>query len=189
MVVMLVIGTIIAFILADAIVQWVECKRRQSIIYLHSGHTQLSLQGLDLVRVGIDDFMRNFLGTIDSVESLKEGEKVRCGETLFIIYQGHRKIRFRSPVDGIVSSVSPGEGWVCTISPTNLTQNLKGFRVGEEAVKWLQEEVRNLYTFLTSQPSLLGNTALDGGQIIEGVLQQVDDETWKQFESMFINRE
>ena len=229
MVAMFVIGTVVMFVLADAVVQWAESKRRQAAglpgmapgalvpvgafddasapqgIFLHPGHAWAGLQASGTVRVGMDGFVQSLLGVIDGVELPKEGARIGRGETLFTVRQGRRKASFQSPLEGIVTTANRNletdpspigqdpfqKGWICTLSPTNLARNLKELRIAEEAAEWIREEIRSFGDFLASRPVLspaLGAVAPDGGQPTKGLLQHMDDPTWKQFESRFLHR-
>ena len=108
-----------------------------------------------MVRVGIDDFTQKILGKIDSIALPDKGQKAKKGESLFSIKQGTRTMTFPSPVSGKVVSVNtdlndhieyvnmkPYElGWMCSIEPTNLNEDLKKLKIGSDTVSWYQKEI------------------------------------------------
>jgi hypothetical protein len=132
------------------------------------------------------------------------GAEVCRGERLFTIRQGDRVAEFKSPVDGIVRAVDEKlarrpdamktdpyrEGWVCTISPRNLAANLKRLRIAEEAREWLKDEASQFKEFFAARPiqnATIGQVLQDGGQLAGGVLEFLDDETWRLFTEEFLS--
>lgn len=134
MVALLVILTIVAFITADAIVQWAEAKRGRKAVpvarpeprrypqlgfafegvsipsglFLDRGHTWVGLETSGSVRVGMDDLVLRAIGRIDGVELPEKGREVKRGEKLFVVRQGERRAVFTAPVDGVVGAVNDG---------------------------------------------------------------------------------
>jgi len=81
------------------------------------------------------------------------------------------------------------EGWVCSLKPRNLAQNLKHLVTADEARIWLQNEAGRFQGFFAAQTldnMQLGQVMQDGGQLTGGVLEFADDGTWKQFNEMFL---
>ena len=110
-----------------------------------------------------------------------------------------------APVDGMVCAVNselvkvPGlikrdpftRGWLVALRPTNLTANLPGLTVGEGALAWLKGELARLQEFLhitltLRRDALVGATAADGGLLVDGLLEHLDNETWTEFQSKFL---
>lgn len=131
MVAILVILTIVAFVLTDALIQRAKARkaRAQQLatapppqaraprfvfadlqvpqgVFLSQGHTWLSLNSDGRAQVGLDDFAQKVIGRIDGVELPEVGKEVTRGEQLFAVRQGDRTAVFTSPVDGVVSSVN-----------------------------------------------------------------------------------
>ena len=128
MVALLVITTFVAFILADAAVQWAGARqedvRRRAFLagaavagpatapfprglFAAPGHTWVALEASGQVRIGMDAFAGSAIGRIDGVELPEEGRRISRGDPLFTIHQGGRKAVFSAPVDGVVSAVNP----------------------------------------------------------------------------------
>jgi hypothetical protein len=64
-------------------------------------------------------------------------------------------------------------------------------KVGEDALAWLRMEVSRLQKFLSDmlrveQHALIGLTAADGGVHVDGLLEHVDEETWRRFQKEFL---
>ena len=68
-------------------------------------------------------------------------------------------------------------------------RNLKKLRIAEEARDWLQEEAERFQDFFAARPlqqTALGTVMQDGGQPTGGVLEWMDDETWRRFNDEFL---
>jgi glycine cleavage system H lipoate-binding protein len=224
MVAIFVVLTFAGFILVDALVQRAQARKRQAGepagmpldrrapllhvfapagVYVDSGHTWLAVDTGGRARIGLDDFVRQAVGTIDEVQLPREGQIVRRGEKLFSISQGGRTAVLPAPVDGVVESVNRGisrdpalvqvdpyqRGWVCTLKPKNLAASLRQLRVAEEARAWLDNEVDRFQQFFASRAvphAVLGEVIQDGGQLTGGALQALDEESWDLFVERFL---
>ena len=131
-------------------------------VYLTPEHTWLSIETNGEARIGLDDFFHKAVGDIDDVQLPLQGARVKKGEQLFLTRHGDRTLRFPSPLSGRVSRVHQevvdeldlmrqrpyDSGWICAIEPERLTEELRGYRIGADAIPWFQDEVRDLQTTL-----------------------------------------
>jgi glycine cleavage system H protein len=174
-------------------------------VYLDGGHTWVHLEADGDAHVGVDRFAESLLGRVDAVELPEVGREVHRGERLFSLVQGERVTDFVAPIDGVVRSVAKTlgrhpeaiksdpyrEGWVCRLVPRNLARNLKRLRIAEEARDWLAGEAARFQEFFAARPlaeSPLGAVMQDGGQPTGGVLEWMDDETWRRFNDEFLHK-
>ncbi len=172
-------------------------------VFLDEGHTWVSVTPSGAAHVGIDSFAQKLIGRIDDVLLPEVGSEVRRGDMLFALRQGKHRAAFASPVDGVVSVVDKElhwhpemiqtnpykDGWVCSLKPKSLARNLKLLRIADEAKSWLQDETQRFKEFFAARPLedlQLGQVLQDGGQLTGGVLEFADDETWKQFNEIFL---
>jgi len=172
-------------------------------LFLGTGHTWLGLEPSGMARIGMDEFASRILGHIDTVELPGTGKAVRHGEGLFTIRQGDRTAVFTAPVDGVVTSVNEGLrkateplgaepytlGWICTLKPANLAANLRRLLVGEDSRAWIADEIERFMAMLAMRPvssPALGALSPDGGDLVKGVLEKADKETWDIFVGEFI---
>jgi glycine cleavage system H protein len=174
-------------------------------VFLDAGHTWVSVDTLGWAQVGMDDFAQRTMGRIDAVELPAGGQEVHRGDPLFTVRQGQRTATFTSPIDGVVHAVNQSlnqypetmkenpyrEGWVCHIKPSHLARNLKQLAIAEEARAWFDREVQRFQEFFAARPiatMAMGQVLQDGGQLSDGVLEFMDDETWDLFTSEFLHR-
>ncbi|MGE5848741.1 MAG: glycine cleavage system protein H [Candidatus Methylomirabilota bacterium] len=133
MVAILVVSTIILFVAADLVVQWVRRYRVQPApvppraagvadllvpslqperfvlpagIFFSRGHTWANLLFSGQVKVGVDDFLQKLLGRVDAVTLPPLGVTVKQGDPLVVIRQGGRTAMLPAPVDGVVCAVN-----------------------------------------------------------------------------------
>ena len=172
-------------------------------VFLDEGHTWSQVAPSGRVDIGLDGFAQRLIGRVDAVDLPEVGKKVRRGDVLFAVRQNNRRAPFASPVDGVVTTVDEDlawhpeliqsdpyrAGWVCSLDPQNLSQNLKQLRIAEEARNWLKTEVRRFQDFFAARPldnTQLGQVLQDGGQPTGGVLEFMDGDTWSQFVEVFL---
>jgi glycine cleavage system H lipoate-binding protein len=134
MVAILVVFTIILFIAADLVVQWVRARRARLALasqpraagvvnllvptlqperfalpgglFFHHGHTWVNLLFSGQVKVGVDDFIQKLLGRIDAITLPPVGVEVKQGQPFAAIRQGGRTALLSAPVDGVVCAVN-----------------------------------------------------------------------------------
>ena len=172
-------------------------------LFLDAGHTWVRVTPQGAAEVGIDSFAQGLIGRIDDVLLPEVGSEVSRGDMLFAVRQGDHRAAFASPVDGVVDLVDKelhwhpemiqanpyDDGWVCSVKPRNLASNLKVLRIADEAKSWLKAEAQQFKEFFAARPledRQLGLLLQDGGQLAGGVLEFADDETWKQFNEIFL---
>jgi len=172
-------------------------------LFLDGAHTWVEVQPSGATKIGLDAFAQKTIGRIDNVLLPEIGKEIKRGEVLFAVKQGDRRAAFASPVDGQVIMVDRElpwhpemiendpyrEGWVCSVKPRNLSQNLKHLFAADEARDWLKKEAQRFQEFFAAQSldnEQLGQVLQDGGQLAGGVLEFADDKTWKQFNEMFL---
>jgi len=172
-------------------------------IFLHGGHTWAHLEVSGDATVGMDDFAQGIIGKIDRITAPPIGAKVRQGEKLFSVHQDGKRIELVSPLDGVVRSVSEtaGEGlekikrepyragWLLSLEPTNLAQNLRKLRIASEASRWLETELKRFAEFLAVRmvrPQEVGVTLPDGGIHIKGIVEKMDENTLEALTNQFL---
>ncbi|MDZ7290233.1 MAG: response regulator [candidate division KSB1 bacterium] len=170
-------------------------------VFISEGHVWANVTVTGLVRVGMDDFARKMIGRIDAIEFPVKGSQVQKGERLFAIRQGERMATFKSPITGKIHSVNTElaqnlgwlekqlyeKGWICSIKPDQLASELEHLRIGEKAAAWYRQEIKRVR-------ELLATASGDGrpaevpeiGQLVEGQLQEMDEQTWKKFAELFL---
>ncbi|HSB26736.1 MAG TPA: hypothetical protein VLE19_02725 [Pyrinomonadaceae bacterium] len=172
-------------------------------VFLDTGHTWVRLEPSGKAEVGLDSFAQSLLGRVDAVVLPEVGKQVARGDVLFALRQNDRRAAFAAPLDGVVTAVHKDVnwnpemihenpytyGWICSLKPRNLAHNLKQLRIAEDARAWLREQAEKFQQFLASQPMdsmPLGQVLQDGGRTCPGVLEHVDEGTWKKFNEVFL---
>ncbi len=162
-------------------------------VFISPGHVWANVTVPGLVRLGLDDFARKMIGRIDAVELPVKGATLKKGERLFSIRQGERRVDFQAPISGTVHEVNaelpqhaewmtrrPYEhGWVCSVQPVHLADELGHLHIGDRAAAWYQAEIARLQVMLGTAPGAAGG-------LIEGQLEQADENVWSKFTQAFL---
>lgn len=175
-------------------------------LYFDKSHTWTFMEKDGNVRVGIDDFLQHVTGSITRVMIMKPGMKIARGETLVTLVQNGKQLEIKSPVTGtvvqqnldLIEDASPlnsdpfSGGWVCMVKPANWITELGTYLMGENYMEWLKAEFTRLKDFLSSGLKIKGDRELsvvlqDGGEIRDGVLEELGPGAWEEFQTGFIN--
>jgi len=170
--------------------------------YVHAGHGWARVSGRGKVLVGADDFMQRLLGPVESIAVPRAGDKIKQGEEFARLRSAGRSVGVRAPIAGMVEAVNPkidrdpnlinrepfGEGWIARVTPENLDAGLAGLAVSGKAFDWMRGEVEKLRTML-SPHSAPSQVLQDGGEFVDNLHENVDDEQWERIRrSFFENR-
>jgi hypothetical protein len=217
MVALFVVVTIVAFLLADAVVLWVRRRRafepageavplRELLpepdlpggVFLSPNHLWVGLLPAGQARIGFDPLVLAAMGNPDRVDGPRPGAQVKRGDPLFSAHWGTRSVLFASPMDGTVQSACPPagildeEGWVVTVEPAHAGTDLGLLPLAEGARQWFAQEWGRLRDFVAAQ-SLQAVPAMslpDGGSPAPGWLKLEPDGVWDRFvESFLVQRE
>ena len=141
-------------------------------VFISPQHAWAKIEMNGTVRVGPDDLIRKIFERVDGVELPEPGQIVKRGDSLFSIKYGDFDLQIPAPISGKVTvvnaehtehpewlAIKPFElSWMCGIEPSNLAEELAGFRIGEDSVVWYQEEI-NRYHELADK--FIASTAQD----------------------------
>lgn len=169
-------------------------------LFLDPGHVWAQLEPSGALRVGLDRMPLAVLGRPDRIEVRPEGTTLRAGDPLVTLFRGARKVVLRSPADGVVARVNAeanpeqleqdpyGRGWLYWLTPRDVAPALKRMLVAEEARAWARGQLARLREFLATGGTgaqLVGATIQDGGALVEGLSDQLDDERWQRLVDEF----
>jgi CheY-like chemotaxis protein/glycine cleavage system H lipoate-binding protein len=173
-------------------------------VFIAAGHTWAAMFEDGTVRVGIDDFARKLLGTVDGIEFPNLGMTVAVGQPLFTVTQGTRRVSFLSPVSGKVlennnglgkhldalETTAYGENWICVIDADKLDAEIKELKIGNGAVAFYQDELDRFkeMTKSMSRRTPDGSTAPAGEEMYTGEMQDLDDRDHEALVGAFFRR-
>jgi CheY-like chemotaxis protein len=163
-------------------------------VFISDGHCWVRMEENGAVRIGMDDFAKKLIGTVDAVEPPNLGMVIKQGQTLFSAKLGYRTIPFKSPVSGRVSRVNTalrGSGealeetpyehnWVCIIDADNLDTELKELKIGKSAVSFFQDELDHIKGYMTTAGDKgdSGSGTTVDGPLHVGELKSLSDKEW-----------
>jgi len=171
-----------------------------SNIFFSKGHTWLKRNNDGLISIGIDEFGIMALGALSIFDCAPVGKELKRGEIIFEGAYGNKKVKFLSPINGIIKSVNenilgkkisnPYETWGVQIDLDNFSDNKKMFLSGKEASNWIKKESIKLKDFIINhslKTDLAGATMFDGGSLSNDTISLLVDNSVNDFEKEFLS--
>jgi CheY-like chemotaxis protein/glycine cleavage system H lipoate-binding protein len=171
-------------------------------VFISSGHTWISLEPNGLVRIGIDDFAKKAIGTIDDIEFPNLGMMAKKGLVLFSVKRSDQTIPFNSPVNGKVAKVNKqliqnleeldittyDKNWICYIDANDLDLDIQDMKIGKSVIPFYQRDIEKFRALIFE---LLKNKQIEQ-QYEKGLsgnkLEQLSDEDWDKIISTFFQK-
>ena len=172
-------------------------------IFISRNHTWVNVEMNGIARVGIDDFVRKIIKTIDKVELPTLNKEVKKGELLFSIKHNSHSIDIVSPISGKVTLVNTEHvehpdlialssfelSWMCCIDPSNLAEELRSLKIGADTINWYREEI-DKYAELAKAIDREGARAASAGESGDKAAGQKADERFVEaFANTFLRRQ
>lgn len=216
MVVLLVVLTFVAFIIIYPLVQK---RRQRKFLeslgvaepvlsgYMFTpGHLWLNLLTPGRYRLGLDELILRFMGNPDIIHLIEDGKRVEAGEPLAILSRRGKHICLRAPVAARIIKANQAlvsqpyavnldpyrRGWLYLVELTDPDKRLRSLLTGDKARVWIKTELSRLKEFVVRNqqvPALTGNTLLDGGELIDSVIDHLDQIAVSDFEIRFLKEE
>jgi FixJ family two-component response regulator/glycine cleavage system H lipoate-binding protein len=159
-------------------------------VLVSTGHCWASLAEDGTAKIGLDDFAKKLLGTLDSIDFPNIGMNVKAGQPLFSVNQGPRRAQFLAPLSGKVVKInedlrrnsalldgkSYGGNWICVIDGDDLDAELPGLKIGKTAVALFQEDIKRFQDFVRKES---GSEVSDSASLCIGAIETLDDALWE----------
>jgi glycine cleavage system H lipoate-binding protein/ABC-type phosphate transport system substrate-binding protein len=174
-------------------------------LFYDKTHTWAFMERDGLVKIGIDDFLPHVTGGLTSLRMKNPGDTIKKGGAILTIIRNGKQLTVKSPVSGTISShnkallnnasllnSSPySEGWVYMVEPTNWLREIQFMFMADKFKTWLKAEFNRLKDFVaflqkTHEPQYAHVILQDGGEVREGILQDLGPEAWEDFQSRFM---
>ena len=175
-------------------------------LFFDRTHTWTFMEKSGNVRIGIDEFIQHVTGSVTRVLIKSPGDSIKKGEPLFTLVQQGKKLVINSPLSGkvlerndellenasLLNTDPYTDGWLYMVEPANWRSEVKSYFMGEPYGAWLKDEYARLKDFFAGLPGVKSSLKLlpvmqDGGEIREGVLEDLGPAEWEEFQSRFIN--
>ena len=167
-------------------------------VFLQPGFTWATVRSSGDLQVGVHPLLLSLIGNDPDVRMRGAGEHVDKGDPLVTLRSGERELVVRSPIAGRIKAARarpPGDtAWqahgdgTCVIRPAGLSAELPTWMIGEAATDWSRTQYGRIRDFLLSRTAdpEAGLALADGGELPIGVLGQVEDADWTEFEETFL---
>ena len=142
---------------------------------------------------------------MDAIEAPTPGMEVKQGQLLFNVRVGQNAIPFRSPISGRVIKVNGAvvedpdrlgitsyeSNWICLIDAEKLEEDLSNLKIGQEAVKFFEEELERLQDYVKkSVKSTMDEKHVPAdGKVYIGELRALNDKDFHVIVHDFFERE
>ncbi len=169
-------------------------------------HTWAFLESNGEARVGIDDLLLHFTGSVSIENTRKPGEIIRKGDLLAKISNNGKNLKILSPVSGEIMATNtlisenpealkddPNRFWIHTIKPSDWKAETSNYYLAEESTIWMLQELTRFKDFIASAvvkylpEQQAGVVMQDGGELLDQPLSQFPEEIWNEFEEKFLS--
>jgi len=168
-------------------------------VLVSTGHCWASLAEDGTARIGLDDFAKKLIGSIDTIDFPAIGMNVKAGQPLFSVKQGDRRAQFHAPLSGtvvkineklrkdcaVLEEMSYGKNWICVIDGNDLDAELPELKIGRSAVALFQEDIDRFLAFVQKAN---GREASDPASLCIGAIEKLDDTRWETTVKEFFGR-
>jgi glycine cleavage system H protein len=175
---------------------WVAGYQMPESLYYHRGHTWARPLDADTVLIGLDDFARKLLGSLDSLRLPSRGDWLHQGGRAFGVKLDGKAAELVSPVEGEVVELNRdvldqpslagedpyGKGWVMKVKAPNLASNLRNLLSGRIARKWMEDSREALELRLMA---FSGSVLQDGGEPASDIGRHLPSGDWDRLVNEF----
>ena len=166
-------------------------------LHYHQGHSWVMPQGVELVKVGVDDFAQRLVGRSNKISLPKVGSRIEQGDVGWKLGIDSKTIDMLSPVTGDVVAVNKdiaknpdlinqdpyGKGWLMMVKPDNKRATVKNLLTGKLATAWMEKTADALRERMGGE---LGVVYQDGGLPVSGIAKALSPDEWDKMASEFL---
>jgi len=169
-------------------------------VFLQPTFTWTKMKETGGLVLGLHPLILGLIGPPYEIELLKDKESVKKGEPLFRINKNGRYMTIKSPVDGEIRAFNQAllgetdweelnESWLYRIAPQNVSAEVPQWHLAEEGREWARDQYQKIKSYLYDSlaPTDAGITLADGGDVPVGVLSELNDDSWKDFQKKFLS--
>ncbi len=168
-------------------------------VFLQSSFTWTKVGDDGTIKIGLHPLLLGLVGPPYEVELLQSKEQVSTDEPLLRVRKNGRTVTIKSPVEGEILDFNQalvGEtdwehlnmSWLYRVKPKNVSKALKQWQYSEDADEWMRDQYQQIKSFVfeKSVPTEVGMTLADGGDVPVGILTELSEDDWAEFQEKFI---
>jgi glycine cleavage system H protein len=167
---------------------------------LFTNHTWIRRDPLGNTVIGLDDLLARAIGAAEEILLPEPGTVVTPGTTDIGLTARGCSLGIAPPVHGRVVEVNAsllsnpalaksdpyGQGWLIKVRPAAAHIERTAACIVQRPAEWLREQADLMREFfLQASGQVVPVTMQDGGETVEGALQQFDSEVWSAFRLTF----
>jgi glycine cleavage system H protein len=170
----------------------------QGALFYHQNHCWAQVESPDEVRIGINAILAALVSQVKTVVLPNAGDAVAQGQCFAHIIQPRHVVPLISPLTGTVLETNGAlksgpeliisdpwdSGWLVTIRPDTLEQDLRTLLCGRTAIEWYQKREQEAalagVLFPDHDRAAIGPTLQDGGERIAGPADTLTSEQYYQ---------
>lgn len=176
---------------------WVAGYEMPQNLHYHPGHVWVRPIGPAMVEVGVDDFARRLMGSIEKVRLPRVGDYLTQGEAAVGIDASGHPARLVAPVGGEVVEVNRklkqrpesiseqpyGGGWLYRTRNVHMAANLRNLLSGALARRWMEDARGRLEVKLMA---FAGSVLQDGGEPAPDFALHLQRDEWNNLAEDFL---
>lgn len=169
-------------------------------VFLQPSFTWTRIKDDGSIVLGLHPLLLGLIGPPYEIELMQDKEELKKGDILLRVKKNGKNLSIKSPVTGEITKFNQallGEtdwehlnmSWLYQIKPDSVSEELINWRYSEDADQWMGERYRNVKEFVYDRLSVegVGMTMADGGDMPVGVLAELDEDDWREFEEQFVS--
>ena len=155
--------------------------------YYHMGHSWSRFEHGGRTRIGMDEFSTSVFGPARSVELPLLGEEIQQHKVGWTFRRNGHEAGVLSPVSGTVLAINHracahpeiihadpySGGWLMIVEPSMPKRNVRGLYFGQESVRWMENESRQLLSLMGEKYEDLAATGATAVRDLYGAYPEI----------------
>ena len=186
---------------------WLDWQRIPEGVFHNTNHIWAFLERKGTARIGLDKFLTHIAGSVQINPMVQKGQHVKKGQVIAEMIYDNKKLELRTPISGTIQKQNQAvqqnlqekedlykKGWLMEIKPSSWIKDIQMCYLGGQAREWIMSEKERLKDFLaaatqeyTPSPSMA--VLQDGGEPKGGILKELPQDVWDEFQKKFLCEE
>jgi len=178
-------------------------ERLPAGVFLQPSYTWTRIESDGSLAVGVHPLLLGLVGAPYALDLLPPGERFEKGAPFVRLGHGERRLTVSAPVSGRITAVNHavagetdwsgldngnGGAWLYRVEPEAMAPEVERWMIADRATAWTREQLARVREHLArrAQDLGVGVAMADGGEVPTGILAELDDRAWTEFEDAFL---